>query len=117
MEKLTKNCLDLSFTIVAEPEEYLVKYTIFDIEGIEADGTPLFYRKGGRFYSDSTRSVEEADIYLHGYVRWDGCSNWHFDEQDNADLHGCSRQDLMRIGEILTQCWDWTAKLCPNWSV
>lgn len=109
----------LGFTIVATPHDYHVDFVIYDIEGwVEGatDGVfdvPTWHRAGSS--SDWAKTLEEAEPYLHGSVKWDGCSNWHFDEQDRVMLHGCRREDVLRFGEVMAKCWDWTAELCPHW--
>jgi len=89
-----RRCEDLGFTIVAFTDgDYMVDFHVYEID-----------------------CEEGAEPYLHGHVKWDGCSNWHFDEQDRAMLHCCSREDLTRIGEVMAACWDWAAELCPKWA-
>lgn len=61
-----------------------------------------------------TENLEEAEIYLHGHVKWDGCSNWYFDAQDGCMLYGCSKSDIQRFGDIMAFCWDWTASILPT---
>lgn len=116
-----KHVPELNFTIVAEPHDYYVTYTIYDIQGYsegETKGvfdTPCWPRAGAMSSPDSVDTLEESEPYLHGDVKWDGCSNWEFDEQERAMLHGCSRGDVQRFGDVMAMCWDWTKELCPNW--
>lgn len=65
---------------------------------------------------------EPSDVerFIHGFVKWDGCSNWMFDcnEKGTYYMHACSRADLERIGKVLGLCYDWAAALMPeSWSV
>lgn len=56
-----------------------------------------------------TENIVQAAVFAHGTVKCDGCSDWHFDaqEENNADaLHGCTRKDLTNIGEVLAAAWD-----------
>ena len=120
MAMLIKNLNDLDFTIVANPHEHRIEYIIYDIEGYTKDKTkdifdiPLWHRAGSPCHPDSVESLELAQPYLHGYVKWDGCSNWYFDEQDRCMLHGCSRSDIQRFGDVMAFCWDWAKELLPN---
>jgi hypothetical protein len=44
----------------------------------------------------------DAATYMHGTIRFDGCSNWYFDEQDRVMLHFCGMDgvfDLARVFE------------------
>jgi len=105
---------ELDFTIVADVDEYHVTFTIYDII-MWGNDKPVWPRAGQTSSGDYVESLEESEPYLHGFVKWDGCSNWYFDEQDRIMLHGCSREDLQRFGDAMTLCWDWTAELLPTW--
>ena len=93
---------------------YHVDYTVYDHEGRDEHNNPLFHRAGSELSPDPVARMAEAEPYLHGTVKWDGCSHWHFDEQDRIMLHGCSKEDITRLGDILGECWEWTRKLCPE---
>ncbi len=113
-----RDYVDLMFTVVAKPSDYRVDYTIYDImgfEGLNSFDRPLWQKRGASYGPTFVMTLEEAEVYIHGEVKWDGCSNWHFDEQDRVMLHGCRREDILRFGKILAECWDWTAVLCPSW--
>jgi hypothetical protein len=119
----TRHVESLNFTVVANVYSHYVEYVIYDIvahgEG-ETEGVydaPEWPRIGQVCGGDTVSNIVEAEVYLHGSVKWDGCSNWHFDEQDRVMLHGCSKEDIRRFGDIMALCWDWTAELCPAWAV
>jgi hypothetical protein len=104
--------IDLEFTIVANPKDLHVDYTIYDMAAV----VPVLWRRVGATDGfDMTDNIEDAEMYLHGEVKWDGCSNWYFDEQDRVMLHGCSKSDVQRFGDVMALCWEWTAELCPGW--
>jgi hypothetical protein len=107
---------DLNFTVVATPGTRLVEFAVYDIVSWGRGGVPLWLRRGSTACCDATSELSKAGVYLHGEVKWDGCSNWHFDEQDRVMIHGCSREDLERLGQILTFCWDQASELCPGWA-
>lgn len=103
---------DIEFVVVAELEpqyQCSVDYTIYEI----LDGIILF-NKAGSDSMESVEAIEEAQIFASGSVKWDGCSNWHFDITDDCMLHSCSREDLERISAVLVRCWDMTTELCPK---
>jgi hypothetical protein len=97
-----------------------VDYTIYEILGKtgklgwSAPGQMLF-QKAGCDSTEPTEDIAEAEIFAHGSVKWDGCSNWEFDIQKDCMIHPCDRPRLERIGTILARCWDLTAELCPRW--
>ena len=112
---IVKHFQDIRFTVVASvPDEYQVDYRVYEIVGTRADGRPLWQDATASHGPAPIETLEKAELFLHGFVKWDGCSNWHFDAQDSLMLHGCSREDLTRLGEIMAQCWDWTRDLCSK---
>lgn len=106
---------DFRFYVVATVQDYCVDYIIYDIQAETETGEPLFPKKGLSYF-EPTPSIDESSPYLHGSVKWDGCSNWYFDEQDDVMLHGCERSHLTRFGEIMGACWDWTKLLLTTWN-
>jgi len=121
IERHIKHIPGIKFTVVADVYEAHVDFSIYDIEGWVEGATkgvfdvPAWHRAGTDSYPNLVESLEEAALYLHGSVKWDGCSNWHFDEQDGGMLHGCSKADLQRFGDVMATCWDWAAELCSTW--
>lgn len=107
---------DLDFTVVATSHDYRVEYVVYEIVARDVGtGNRCHPMPDGNSSGNTTTQLSEARVFLHGQVKWDGCSNWHFDEQDHLMLHGCGKEDLTRIGAVLGAMWDWTAELCPNW--
>ena len=109
-----KHIREFGFTIVATPRRHSVDYVIYEHEGYTSAGDPLFHERGALMAPKPVETIEESEPYLHGSVKWDGCSNWHIDEQDRNMIHGCSKEDLTRIGCILGVCWEWTKDLCEH---
>ena len=106
---------DLGFTIVAQKQAFGVDFILYDITGEDCDGGALSWLEYGATSShETTYDLSKAQPFLHGGVKWDGCSNWHFDEQDRVMIHGCRREDLTRIGEVMARCWDMAAEMLPN---
>ena len=119
--QVIKHSKELGFTIVAIPDDYVVRFFVYEVNGWYDGGSgdydaPMYQKKGAANCSDWVDTIEESEPYLHGEVKWDGCSNWHFDEQERCMLHGCTREDLENIGKVMAMCWDMTAEICPNWS-
>lgn len=89
MDKQEKEFTELGFRVIASPHDYHVDYQIYLLNDLD------------------------DEIELGGHVKWDGCSNWTTNE--DCMYHACSRQDIINIGLILAECYDWTKELCPNW--
>lgn len=108
----TVNSRALGFTVVATGNVANVDVCAYQITGWR-DGRPLWLpkRTSSSPWFVPVTELGEAERYLHGNVKFDGCSNWHFDEQDHTMLHGCSRADLVNIGRLLALCWDTANRL------
>lgn len=78
---------------------------------------PFCFQRGGGYASpDPVASIDEAERFLDGSVKWDGCSNMSFDAIKNGvNLHFCSRADAKAIGELLAACYDLAAEWMPQY--
>lgn len=121
MDVLIKVFEELEFVVVATPSTHHISFKIYHVEGWQEtnEGSdvwnrPLFHKADSPTSPDPVDKMEDAEVYLHGDVKWDGCSNWIFDEQERCMLHGCRRKDVQRFGDILSACWDWAKELLPN---
>ena len=79
----------------------------------DGDGEPLKFNctsaTGG---SGVTTYIEAADVYLHGSLRFDGCSHNHFgDPNRRGYIHGCQREHLTRLGPLFDRLYDWAIEL------
>lgn len=112
---------DINYFAIALPSEYHVDYAVYEaVEGIDASGKKdiLFQREGMMSSPHYVNDIKLAEVFLHGFVKWDGCSNWMFNENErDTMLHGCSRTDLTNLGEVMARCWDWTKELLPTWNI
>lgn len=102
---------DLKFTVIAEAQSHSVDFKIYDIASYDTGTKVPMYEVD---INKQTTEIDKALVFAHGFVKWDGCSNWFFDTQEEGMIHGCSRSDIERIGAILAECWDWTVELCPQ---
>lgn len=109
---------DIGFTAVAELKEpndvYAVRFEVYAIVAAGKDKV-IWQRAGVPTYPDPTERLDEAGIYLHGDVKWDGCSNWYFDEQDNVMLHFCDVKSIRAISDVMERCWHWAGELMTRW--
>ena len=105
---------DINYVIKAvNVASHYVEYEIYELLGI-TEGGAVLYKLQDSPTCVPTQDIKEAALYCHGSVKWDGCSNWYWDEQDDCMLHGCTQQDLLNLGIVLTRCWEWTAELLEN---
>ena len=124
---------DIGFYVMAEAQEHWVDLTVYEFsicrspddpewDGVSAitPGKPplgfVFLKKDADSGTDSVETVEEAQVYLSGSIKWDGCSNLHFGEQKRCSLHFCGKQEAMNVGVLMGRLYDLAAKIIPAWS-
>lgn len=108
---------ELDFTVRITPFSHYVHYDIFNIDyfqHVEGEGeVPFWDRKDSHTNGNGVRSLDEAELYIQGTVKWDGCSDWIF--EDAKLHHGCNREDLARVGDVMAICWEMNDEFCPHW--
>jgi hypothetical protein len=53
----------------------------------------------------ATGSHESEPLLITGFIKWDGCSHWWFEEKYH---HLCGRADLAAFTAMLERCWTFT---------
>jgi hypothetical protein len=106
---------ELGFAIRATVGEYHVDYVIYEVFR-KGDGEGFYFQeKEAICHPSPIEGEQNAEVWAHGSVKWDGCSNWHFDCQDKVFLHACEREEILNWSAVLVACRDMTAKILPNW--
>lgn len=107
--------LDIGYAVFVTPDPggYHADFTVYCLFGREKDGQPI-YLKADCISSEPTDDVSQAEIYLSGGVKWDGCLNWTFDEQERCMLHFCGAKDAVQIGELFRQLYLIAAEVMPR---
>jgi hypothetical protein len=89
--------------VVASADSLAVSFKVYEMESQE----PVQYRSKDTDDYNPVSSPEEAEVFLSGAVKWDGCSDWHFDEQDTWKvIQAYHRGELLNIGKVMAFCWD-----------
>lgn len=52
-----------------------------------------------------TEDIENAEIYLEGTIKFDGCSNWDF-KTDEELKHFCSVEKVEEFGELMRRTYN-----------
>lgn len=107
MDKRVEVFKDINYAVRCEcgHDALRVSFAAFSIYGITGDGEVLYSQKGNDVVPVS--SLDEAEPFVSGDVKWDGCSNfWFGDQEQDTMIHKCSREGLVAIGVLLSRCWD-----------
>lgn len=110
----------LPFTIVAIPDEYVCNFVCYEVSGYVRDEVtgeytvPDYKMAGDGCGDETTEDLDRAQVYLHGGIKWDGCSNWSFDEQERCMLHFCGRRSIRQLTVLFDRLYDLAAELIPK---
>lgn len=91
---------------------YGVKYTVHPngySVAFEARGVQGYDENGPIWWKDGASTLDDADVFVSGDVRWDGCTNYETDRDCMA--HACSRESLVALGVLLGRIFDQSAAL------
>jgi hypothetical protein len=99
------------FTIACKPFEHYCEFEVFEI--LSSEPITLWNLPSGS-RPDPTDDLSKAERFLHGSIKWDGCSNWHFDIQDDCMIHFCSAQDAAAIGVLFAELYRIAGELIPG---
>lgn len=83
---------DLNFVIRGQlhPNELSVDIEVYAVMGVQEDGKCLLMADSEQGSPEPADTFDEADVYMHGFVKWDGCSHFMFnDNAKNCMLHVC----------------------------
>ena len=99
---------------------YSVDFEVFEIFCWTDDDveTPSMKRKGWRGSADTPielDSLDDAQVFASGHVKWDGCSNVSFHSECNM-THRCDREGLENIGTVLARVHDDCGYLMGRWA-
>lgn len=91
----------------------VLDFMVFQVTGQYVDGKPSF-EVADDPACNSTDFLAEAQVFLRGAIKWDGCSNWHFDEQDIGMLHFCGVGRASSIGRLMERMYDLASARMPT---
>lgn len=113
---VTEEWKDLGFTVrfkdtVWDNSPHGYEFEIYEVTGWSEDtkskrfDVPTYERKGAtQSGDDSINGLEDAQPYLTGFIKWDGCSHFYFGDQ--GYLHLCGLNEIDKLREILNRLMD-----------
>jgi hypothetical protein len=90
--------------------EHWMDYEVHDIADEDSEGQKLFAFENEHGTDDLTPDIEKAIIFMHGAIKWDGCSHNNLQEY----IHGCARKDMTRIGTLFEKLFDIACEKMPK---
>jgi len=72
--------------ITEEEVAYSVEFKIYEVQSFSSEGAPIFVDKDEPCRpGKEPKSIDQAAIYSQGFFKWDGCSEFEFDESHTCD--------------------------------
>lgn len=100
---------EMPYAASVENYEYHADFKVYRVwQVLEPWDGVGFQRKGSDIEPDFVQLVEEAEVFLSGFVKWDGCSNWDFGE---GSIHFCDVDSAAEIGELFRKLYAWAKEL------
>lgn len=94
---LVTDCLgEFGFRVRFTYADHWCDVEAFRVEARETNGAPCFLRRDARSSPDWVSTIDEAQPYVTGLIKWDGCS-----EFDWCDNHLCGPSDYLAFFGLL----------------
>lgn len=90
MKTTIEDILNNKFRAAWQAENYSAKVTVYEILWME-DGAPVFQDASASVGPTPVSDTERAEVYLSGFVKWDGCT-----ELDMGCPHWCGPDGYKR---------------------
>lgn len=87
---------DFGFRVRWEVNSHFTKVWAYEITARNENGFPLFDKVSAWALPDPVENIEDAEIYLRGYIKWDGCS-----ELDQGQPHWCGVTGFIKHTKLL----------------
>lgn len=63
--------------------------------------------------SHYTTQLDE-ELFMIGYIKWDGCSNWRFEH--SYPFHFCQPKEVDTFALLIKKLYEFAAKLMPDYA-
>lgn len=100
---------DIGFTVrygLIDQNDLVMDFECYDYD-LGATIPPSGERIPTRFYDgecNPTESLDEAELFLEGHVKWDGCSNMYTEEE--SCWHFCEKQQAVNVGILMGRLYE-----------
>ena len=113
LSTITHHWLDIGYSCRLKVYEYRADFDLFSVVIEAGENGHQYTEKGAVNNLEMTTDLDEAEVFAHGSMKWDGCADFTIGEPDCA-LHTCDREPLVNIGVALARVWDLAFQLVPT---
>lgn len=89
-------------TVRYDVHSHHVDFFAAEVTGVMVDPNPgqlRYWRKGADSSMDDTDNFDDAERYIEGTVKWDGCSHFNFGD-GTGYLHLCGGAHIEQLGQV-----------------
>lgn len=83
------------FTFTYETHSHHIEWKAYEVMGECSTGALLYGDLQG------PGDLATAEPYAHGDLKWDGCVNMYFDEQERCALHFCGPEKEPKLAALM----------------
>lgn len=88
----------------------------------ERDGQTviLYEAEGSTCSGNHVETLEGAEVFLEGSIKWDGCADLRFSPTESCGagyFHFCGRKSAARLGTLINQLYDLAQQRMPGWDM
>jgi hypothetical protein len=96
--------------VVTEKSGHWLGFKVYRVLGRTEGGTRMYNRDGYKSSPDPVELRSEAQVFLSGSIKWDGCADISVEDDP---LHFCGRSDMEEFIAVLSAIYDLAAELIP----
>jgi len=95
---------DENFTVDYDVGSAWVNFKVYEITGHQRGSTdkfdvPVYEALDAKSSDDETLDINKANIFMHGTIKWDGCSHLNFGQE--GYLHICGNRQIKLLKDII----------------
>jgi hypothetical protein len=108
-KNLVETYPDIEMTVEYFYESHWVDFKAYEIVAEESNA-PLYEAKEAKSSEEMVREIADAQTYIRGAVKWDGCSHVYFGD-DNGYIHLCGKLHIRKITQTLEKIYNRAGEL------
>lgn len=62
------------------------------------------------------KKVAETELFLRGWIKWDGCSEITFGQDGDGLIHFCGKSSYDDLGNVMREVWEMCSKKISVWN-
>jgi len=114
MERLWEDIWFYCVATIDGQNDFHVDIKVYRVVSFDEKDVPYFKRFGAASGMDMVGVHKDAQVYLEGRVKWDGCSDFRFTEHDRCALHFCEKESAQNLGVLMGRIYDMAKEMMPK---